>query len=367
MSFQNLPGVVIDHMPASTGCYLGSPSIVILPDGTYLASHGQFGPGSTYDTTKVFTSEDRGETWREIGDVTGTFWSTLFVHRGDVYLMGTNRRYGDIVIRRSHDGGASWSAPASESTGLLCTDGEYHTAPVPVVEHSGRLWRAYEDRYPGREWGKNFRAFVMSISVDADLLDAGAWTFSNRLARDPSWLGGEFGGWLEGNVVVTPDRQMVDILRVDYRQHPTEKAAIVRIDSDGKIATFSSEDFVDFPGGCKKFTIRRDAETGQYFGLSNYVPERFAYYNTERTRNTLALVSSEDLRTWEICRIALQHDSLEDHAFQYVDWQFDGPDIIAVSRTAYDDGLGGADNQHNANFMTFHRLADFRKRGDSTR
>jgi hypothetical protein len=360
MSFDNVPGVVIDHMPASTGCYLGSPSVAILPNGTYLASRDKFGPASSSDTATVFASEDRGVSWREIGDVTSAFWSNLFVHRGEVYLMGANRRFGGIVIRRSSDGGASWSDPESGSTGLLRTDGEYHTAPMPIVEHSGRLWRAFEDMYPRREWAKNFRALVMSIPVDADVLDAGAWTFANPLAGDPSWLGGEFGGWLEGNAVVAPDGQIVDMLRVDFRQHPTEKAALVRLSADGKTATFSPEDFVDFPGGCKKFTVRQDPLTGLYFSLSNYVPGRFSYYNTERARNSLALLSSEDLRSWEVRRMVLQHEDPENHAFQYVDWQFDGPDLIAVSRTAYDDGLGGADNQHNANFITFHRVIDFR-------
>jgi hypothetical protein len=33
-----------------------------------------------------------------------------------------------------------------------------------------------------------------------------------------------------------------------------------------------------------------------------------------------------------------------------VDWQFERSDIIAACRTAYDDGLGGAHNNHDANF-----------------
>jgi hypothetical protein len=51
-----------------------------------------------------------------------------------------------------------------------------------------------------------------------------------------------------------------------------------------------------------------------------------------------------------------------------VDWLFDGPDIIAACRTAYDDGLGGARNNHDANFLTFHRFASFRSKtmADST-
>jgi hypothetical protein len=43
-----------------------------------------------------------------------------------------------------------------------------------------------------------------------------------------------------------------------------------------------------------------------------------------------------------------------------VDWQIDGEDIIAVSRTAFDDGQGGAHSGHDANFLTFHRFKSFR-------
>ena len=49
------------------------------------------------------------------------------------------------------------------------------------------------------------------------------------------------------------------------------------------------------------------------------------------------------------------------HAWQYIDWQFEDDDIIYLSRTAFDDGLGGAKNAHDANFLTFHRIVGFRK------
>jgi hypothetical protein len=78
-------------------------------------------------------------------------------------------------------------------------------------------------------------------------------------------------------------------------------------------------------------------------------------------RNTLALVNSADLRKWEIRCVLLHHPDADKHAFQYVDWQFDGNDIVAVSRTAWDDDAGGAHNFHDANFMTFHRVRNFRK------
>ena len=42
-----VPGVVIDHVPAKTGIYVGSPSIAKLPNGDYVATHDEFGPKST--------------------------------------------------------------------------------------------------------------------------------------------------------------------------------------------------------------------------------------------------------------------------------------------------------------------------------
>ena len=78
-------------------------------------------------------------------------------------------------------------------------------------------------------------------------------------------------------------------------------------------------------------------------------------------RNTLVLMSSADLMTWRIRRTVLTHPDPEKHAFQYVDWQFEKNDMVVASRTAFDDDEGGAPRGHDANFLTFHRVKDFRK------
>jgi len=235
----------------------------------------------------------------------------------------------------------------------LFAEGQYHCAPVPVVVHNGRLWRAMEDRNPPEGWGSNFRSFVMSAPVDADLLDADSWTSTNRLRFDPAWPG---RAWLEGNIVVTPDNKLVNILRVENKEK--ELAAMVRISDGGKSVSFDPQkDFIDFYGGTNKFTIRPDPVTRRYWSLVNKQKNPDAY------RNVLTLVSSSDLRTWTVESVILQHPDSEKHAFQYVDWLFEGDDIIAVSRTAYDDGQGGAHRAHDANYLTFHRIANFRELG----
>ena len=357
-----VPGIIIDHIPARSRKYIGSPAIAVLPDGRYLASHDIFGPGSSYSRTCVHRSVDKGETWDRVTVVEGQWWSTLFVYQGNAYLMGVSKRHGDAVIRRSTDGGQTWTVPTDGDSGLLLTGARYHCAPVPVKFHNGRIWRAMEDAMGQGGWGDHFRAFMMSAPLDADWLKAGNWTCSNRIARNPDWLDGSFGGWLEGNAVVTPDGDIVNILRVDVKPDGG-KAAVIRVSADGKKAVFDpQEGFIDFPGGCKKFTIRFDPASKLYWSLTNYIPDSERNPNPGGTRNTLALVCSPDLKRWIVRSIVLHHPDREKHGFQYVDWLFEGRDIIAVSRTAYDDGLGGAHNYHDANYMTFHRIENFRTR-----
>jgi len=362
-SSTKVPGVVIDHVPASSDLYLGSPSIAVLPNGGYVASHDFFGPKSNEfqsARTVVFGSGDHGKTWKRLSEVQGAFWSSLFVHRGALYLLGTDRHHGNIVIRRSMDGGATWTTPKDRNTGLLRENGEYHCAPMPVIEHGGRLWRALEWRNPPIAWGINYRAGMISIPVDADLLHADNWTNSNFLPSSREWNDGDMGAWLEGNAVVAPDGQLVDVLRVQTRS-PDEKATIVHISADGKTASFDPKTgFVDFPGGAKKFAIRFDPQSKRYWSLASIVHQRHRANDPGGIRNTLALTSSADLKQWNVCCIVLYHPDTRKHAFQYVDWLFEGKDLIAVCRTAYDDGQGGAHNNHDANFLTFHRIADFR-------
>ena len=360
-----VPGVVIDYQAAETGKYIGSPSIAILPDGSYAASHDVFGPKSQFNRTRIFGSTNRGRSWQHLSDVEGAFWSTLFVHRNALYLIGTRGRYGDTVIRRSNDGGRTWTTPQDNKTGILLTDQRYHCAPQPVLFHEGRIWRAMEDAGGVGGWAKHFRAFMMSAPLDADLLKAENWTVSNRVATKPTWLDGKFNGWLEGNAVAAPNGQIVNILRVDV---PTGggKAALIEVSDDGKTSTFDPETgFFDMPGGSVKFTIRYDPKSKHYWALANAIPERhLGQRNPGSTRNTLALIRSADLRQWEVRSFVAYHPDVRYHGFQYPDWQFEGDDIIAASRTAYDDGKGGAHNFHDANYLTFHRIADFRNARD---
>jgi len=338
-----------------------------------LASHDYFGPGcprnheAEESLTSVYRSEDEGVTWQNVTHIMNCYWSSLFLHQGSVYILGVSQQYGSIVIRRSDDGGFTWTHPAEEQHGLLFRGGTYHNppnyhcAPVPVVVHGGRVWRAFEDLNPA-EWGRGFQACVISAPVEADLLDAANWTMTNKLPFCTDWIPAEWGelknpGWLEGNVVVTPDGELWNLLR--FNSDPlVDKAAIVRISRDGRQLSFEPRDFIEFPGGNTKFTIRRDPVTGLYLSLVNE--------HTDSTmpsqRNILSLTCSEDLRYWRLVSRLMEDDtglssadSFRLTGFQYVDWQFDSNDIIYLVRAAY----RGAVRYHDANRIVYRVLRNY--------
>lgn len=375
---------VVHFSPACTKTYLGSPSIIRTPKGDLLVSIDLFGPGAPLTPDKkekyglIFRSSDEGKTWRFVAEIPGCHWANLFIHRGAIYLLGCSTEYGSIVIRKSEDDGNTWTQPVDSKSGLLFpagtgeNDPKYHCAPMPVVEYKGRLYRAFENNSK-RQWPQGFQAAVISADANDDLLDALSWTMSEQLVYDqesdpPEYAkgaenlpGGNAAGWLEGNMVLGSDGYLYDILRVNSLP-VVDRAAMARVSEDGKRLSFDPHaGFIEFPGGMTKFAIRFDSDTNRYWTLANNNTNP----QNPRQRNVLSIYSSTDLRHW------LHHETLledrDDFAnvgndskvgFQYVDFQFDGSDIIFLSRTAFN----GAHNYHDANYMTFHRIPDFRKR-----
>lgn len=368
---QTPEGVVIAHTPKSEVKYIGSPSIAISPDGVYVVSHDFFGKQADVDghkVTTVYRSDDRGLTWRKTAVVSGQYWSNLFYVGRTLYLMGVERGHGNIVIRRSDDDGATWTVPTDEKHGLLFR-GAYHTAPTPVAVARGRIWRAFEyadavqSKTPDR-----YGALMISAPEGSDLLDASSWKMTNYITSKSSYIDGECKGWLEGNAVVDRDGHVVDVLRIHVWPGAVEHVLIARVSDDGSTVSFDPEsDFVPFAGGSKKFTIRFDGESQLYWTLTNDIrPEHVGEYPSA-VRNSLSLMTSPDLRTWTLRQCVLYHPDTKHHGFQYADWLFDGDDIVFVSRTAFDDSEGGAADYHNANYLTFHRIENFRQYKDSAR
>lgn len=340
--------------------YVGSPSICIMPNGDYIATHDLFANSQTEYNTEVYKSEDRGLTWERQSVVKGQFWSSVFCISDTLYLIGTDREYGNLVIRRSTDG-KSWTTPSDSHHGLLA-EGEYHSAPTPVVVHQGRIWKAIEyAKAPATTWPMRYSAMMISVPVGADLLEATNWTRSVNLHAMPH-LKEKVYGWLDGNAVVAPDGNMVDVMRANTPNGVTEKAAIIKVSDDCRELSFDDKDLVDMPGGCKKFTIRYDSLTHRYWSLVNAASEGEGSATGLDVRNYVVLISSSDLREWTRHATLLAHPDMKRHAFQYIDWMTEGNDLIYVSRTAYEGPDGElAHSGHDANMLTFHRIKNFRR------
>lgn len=121
--FSKVPGTVIAHSPKASGIFLGSPSICILPDGTYIASDDLFGKNwreKFGSGTLIYESKDRGITWRQIARVNGQEWASLFYHNNALYLIGAAIPHCGFVVKKSVDGGKTWTVATDGKRGVIC-------------------------------------------------------------------------------------------------------------------------------------------------------------------------------------------------------------------------------------------------------
>lgn len=362
----SVPGSVVAYSAPSTGRYFGNPCLFILSDGTYLASHDFF--GATSGVSRIYSSDDKGKSWKLISELHGIQVASFFAVNNDLYFIGLDRT-GQVVIRKSFDGGLNcanglfWTTPTNSQNGILRT-GVYQTAAAPVVIHNGRVWKAVEKvTGPISGWAKSFEALMMSAPVGSNLLDAASWTESAMTPYNSSYLGGRFEGMLEGCAVLGTDNYVYNMLRVHTNIAGEEYAAKIKTSSDGTTVSFNeSSDLVLFPGGSKKSTVIYDGESNRYWTLSNAIaPSLRSQTTTTKFRNTLALCSSPDMTNWTVHKIILNHPNHEKSGFQYVDWRVDNNDIAAIVRTSFDDGAETPPDYHDANYLLFLNIEDFRQ------
>lgn len=336
----------INYSPAASGSFIGSPSIVVLPNGDYLATQADFGPGSSNQTTQVFRSRNAGVAWEPVAGspVDRMCWATVFEQGGTVYLMGAaSCGYGDAVIAASTDNGETWT----EAVPLL--RGAYHTGDTPVLVQGGRIYKTYEQNLRPPNWSPFFRPLMISAPIGADLLDPASWTRTNNVER---------GSVLEGNPVVGPDGMIWNVMR--WNDSRTQ-AWVTKLDPANPSVLVDAGP-VNFPYGVafSKFFLQWDASSERYLLVGNAETSSTGLITQ---RNYLNLYESTDLQNWRLVRNLVEDDvesnwatSVAQSAFSQPTAIISGDDLLVVSRTAYD----GAANYHNANRFTFHRYDDFR-------
>lgn len=359
-----VPGTVVNYLHpqdplyAFSGHSLCSPSLVRLPSGKLLAAMDVFAGGGGQNLTLLMASEDEGAHWRYVADIFPSFWPKLFWHRGALYLLANATEYGDLMIGRSEDEGETWTPPVRLVAGGGMADMGPHKAPMPVIEHQGRLYTGLD--YGAWKFGGHANG-LLSVAADADLLHAANWRHTPFLPYDPAWPNAPQGpcpGCIEGNALVTPDGQIANMLRIDQAgaQPAYGSAVILRGDAADPEAPLQLDRIVSFPlGASSKFQVYQDPVTGKYLAVGNEVVNPA----TPRQRNVLSLAASDDLYHWRVAtRIVDQREAdPQQVAFQYPDFVFCGDDLLVLSRTA----LNGAHNFHDANYSTLHRVSNYRQ------
>lgn len=338
------PGVVISEVSDFDKDSVSQPSLAIEANGDYVASHTFSNPKPGDEGTVLYSSSDRGLSWKRIGQHPLQKESTLFVHQDDLYLMGIRKSSSDIAISRSSDGGKTWTQPLDENTGLLTKnlsrDRKFFTSAVPVLIAGGRIYRDYGER----PW----KPLVVSAAADSDLLQASNWTLSNSVKVNPTEFGRSKELLLAGSVLQAPNGSIVDFLTATRRG---TYAAILPVGKSGSQLKYDSGNaYVEFPFNEPKNTVRYDEVSKRYWSIGGKKRAPFARHNIS------ALVSSADLINWEIETILLQHVDSSSHGFRSADWQFDGEDIVLVNLACWDK----SPNNKKMGYVCFHRFKNFR-------
>ena len=136
------------------------------------SAHDYYGTGcprnheAEESLTSVYRSEDNGATWVNITHIMNCYWSTLFLHDGALYILGTSQQYGSIFIRRSATTAASpgRTRPTRRTAALRAAATTMTARTIiarrsPVTIHDGRIYKAFEDCTPC-VWGTGFQACV---------------------------------------------------------------------------------------------------------------------------------------------------------------------------------------------------------------
>ncbi|MBQ8758757.1 MAG: hypothetical protein IJZ20_03595 [Clostridia bacterium] len=127
-----------------------------------------------------------------------------------------------------------------------------------------------------------------------------------------------------------------------------------KVDTDNPEAPLKYEKPSYLPGNHSKFEIKLDEVSGKYYTIIS----RIRGTETAHQRNLLSLMSSTDLVNWklEYDLIDRRNEDPNKIGFQYVDFIFEGEDLLFLCRT----GVNNARNMHDTNYQTFHRVKNFR-------
>ena len=200
---------------------------------------------------------------------------------------------------------------------------------------------------------------VMSAPVDADLLDSDSWLYSEPIDYNPNWEGvakGKTDGNIEGNLTII-DGKLYNIMRYGIGPACDPPYGLImsfRVDTENPENPLEFDRVIEFPGNRSKFTIKYDEVSKKYFTFATRLTNPHI-----SNRYLLTLMVSDDAIHWSVLKDIYDYSHMDpqEAGFQYVDYEFEGDDIIFLCRTA----MNGAEDYHNSNYQTFHKIENFRQ------
>ena len=328
---------IIKYTPSDTQKYIGTPSLIILPNGEYIASHDLFGPGANqYKSPKtyIYSSKNKGKSWKNISIIKPLLWGGMFMEGDNLYIIGTRHIYGDLLLYKSMDFGVSWGSP------IVLKKGKFHCSSGSIIKANNILYKAVEI-FNGGKWG-DFNPQVISVDLNKPMTDPLNWKLVKNININDNITR------LEGNMVKFKNT-ILNIMRTHFSGK--DISSILELRNNELSVMYKT---ISMPGGGSKFTIRYDKVTKRYYSIVNKQTKPDAY------RNNLVLIFSTDLIHWKIVTPLLFDINQKKYAWQYIDWQFENNDIVFVSRTSINNGEYKSKNAHDANLFTFHRIKNFR-------
>jgi hypothetical protein len=335
---------------------------------------------AAHSRTRVLRSADGGVSWRLLAEL--PYYSAVpWTHDGALYLFankgGTAYRNDDLLLLRSEDGGAAWSAP------LLLAAGHFWNCHTGMVVRDGRLYWATDDLSFGGRRGPR----AIAGDLRGDPMDARAWRLSNPVPFPgvPDALTNERFGhhrslYLEPNVIDLYGRLRVLTTVKPRRQSTTGLCAVLDLDDDGSTLDLRFTQYHPMPGGQLKFCVLFDDVSRLFWATVNLAVDGQGVFDWWRAadggpdgnagrregtywgdgiggndRRFLMLLYGLDGLNWFQAGCIARAGQVS-QSFMYPRPVIDGDDLVVLARTSVH-----APNQHDADYATFHRVRDFRR------
>ncbi|MFA6338806.1 MAG: peptidoglycan-binding protein [Candidatus Paceibacterota bacterium] len=361
---------LVDRSDAPATSYLGSPGF-LSANGKLYAMHDYFDSGIGGGAGRLYVSNDGGISWYGLANFPTNFqWGSIWQHTdGNLYFVGTSIIYGDVVLKKSTDEGATWSSTTlSSSGGPLPPAGSGITPPnyhksggINPLYYNNHLFIAIEDLDPyTRSSGSDsgFQSLILYAPDNVDLTNKANWATTTALAIGAHSFSSN-GGFIEGNAVVDDIGNIYNVLRF-HSGGVTDKAVFLPQTWNGTTLsnpTWNSSYIKDLPGGTDKFQLIKNG--GYFYSLTNNGTSTL----DQRNRVVLVSGSSADLSSPSFSPIKTiidendlvtstgmsLADSIAYHGFQYPSLDISGSTVRALYRV----GWSGANSYHDSNFIGF--------------